>query len=153
ELAGLKTVLFDALRPMPPAQFKEVITGPASRALVNGRHAEFKPDLVSQLLADCAQGADTLPLLSLTLSRLYANYGQDGDLRLDEYVDMGGMAGVIRSETESFLAADPVARTTQLATLHSAFIPWLATINPDNDQPMRRMARLSDLPPASLPLV
>ena len=32
ELAGLKNVVFDALRPMPSAQFKEVITGPAGRA-------------------------------------------------------------------------------------------------------------------------
>ena len=29
---GLKTVVFDALKPMPKVQFKEVITGPAIRA-------------------------------------------------------------------------------------------------------------------------
>ena len=32
ELMGLKTVVFDALKPMPKVQFKEVITGPAIRA-------------------------------------------------------------------------------------------------------------------------
>ena len=37
--------------------------------------------------------------------------------------------------------------------LHDAFIPWLATINPDNDQPMRRVARWDDLPDASRPLI
>ena len=106
ELAGLKTVVFDALRPMHPAQFKEIIVGPAAPRLVNGRPVEFKPDLVDQLLTDCAQGADTLPLLSLTLARLYTDYGNDGDLRLDEYLGMGGMVDVIRGEVESILAVD-----------------------------------------------
>ena len=62
---------------------------------------------------------------------------------------MGGMANVIRTEIESILASDPEKRKAQLETLHAAFIPWLATVNPDNDQPMRRLARMSDLPPAS----
>ena len=153
ELAGLKTVVFDALRPMPTAQFKEVITGPAGRVTLSGSRLEVKPDLVSQLLSDCALGADTLPLLGLTLARLYRNYGGDGDLRLDEYQNMGGMADVIQTEAESILAADPELRKTQLQSLHAAFIPWLATINPENDQPMRRMGHMSDLPPGSRPLV
>ena len=153
EFAGLKTVVFDALKPMPSAQFKEVITGPASRATVGGRRLEVKPDLVQQLLADCAQGADTLPLLGLTLARLYRDYGGDGDLRLDEYQGMGGMTDVIKTEAESILATDPEARKEQLESLHAAFIPWLATVNPDNDQPMRRVARMVDLPAASRPLV
>lgn len=33
-----------------------------------------------------------------------------------------------------------------MAVLRTAFVPWLATINPDNDQPMRRAARWFDLP-------
>ena len=49
--------------------------------------------------------------------------------------------------------ADPEQRQAQLDTLHDAFIPWLATINPDNDQPMRRLARWDDLPAASHPLI
>ena len=153
ELASLKTVLYDALRPMPASQFKEVILGPASRALSSGRVVEFKPDLVRRLLDDCASGADTLPLLSLTLARLYSNYGADGDLRLDEYERMGGMADVIKTEAESVLSADPDVRRDQLELLHAAFIPWLATIGAEDDQPARRIARLSDLPPASRPLV
>ena len=153
ELMGLKTVVFDALKPMPPVQFKEVITGPANRASLSGKRLEVRPDLVQQLLVDCAQGADTLPLLGLTLARLYRDYGSDGDLRLDEYQSMGGMTNIIKTEIESILAADPNIRKGQLETLHAAFIPWLATINPENDQPMRRVARMTDLPPASQPLV
>ena len=153
ELAGLKTVVFDGLRPMPAAQFKEIITGPARRAAARGRTVEFKPDLVGQLLADCGQGADTLPLLSLTLARLFTQYGADGDLRLNEYLQMGGMADIIHSEAESVIAGDPERRRLQLDSLHAAFIPWLATINPDNDQPVRRIARLADLPQDSVALV
>ena len=150
---GLKTVVFDALKPMPKVQFKEVITGPAIRASLSGRQLEIKPDLVQQLLDDCDQGGDTLPLLSLTLARLYREYGSEGDLSLAKYQDMGGMANVIRTEIESILDTDPEKRKAELEILHAAFIPWLATINPDNDQPMRRLARMSDLPPASHRLV
>ncbi len=149
ELMGLKTVVFDALKPMPKVQFKEVIIGPAIRASLSGRQLEVKPDLVQQLLDDCDQGGDTLPLLSLALSRLYRDYGSDGDLSLAEYQSMGGMTNVITNEIELICAADPQNKITQLEALHAAFVPWLATINPDNDQPMRRLARMSDLPPAS----
>ena len=153
ELMGLKTVVFDALKPMPVAQFKEVIIGPAIRATSSAQRLEVKPDLVQQLLADCDQGGDTLPLLSLTLSRLYRDYSSDGDLRLDEYQAMGGINNVIRTEIESILSSDPEIQKAQLETLHAAFIPWLATINPENNQPIRRVARMADLPPASHALV
>ena len=82
---------------------------------------------MQQLLDDCDQGGDTLPLLSLTLARLYREYGSDGDLSLAEYQSMGGMTNVIRTEIESILATDPEKRKTELEILHAAFIPWLAT--------------------------
>lgn len=153
ELAGLKTVVFDALRPMPPAHFKEIILGPAGRTLVNGKHLDVQSKLVNRLLEDCVKGADTLPLLGLTLARLYRDYGSDGDLQFTEYEDMGGMADVIKTEAESILAEDVDARTLQLERLHAAFIPWLATINTANNEPMRRMARMSKLPEVSRPLI
>ena len=143
ELAGLKSWVFDDIKPMPPSQFKEIITDPARRASAAGRRRlEVEPDLVERLLSDCAEGADTLPLLSLTLERLYWDYGSDGNLRLDEYQQMGGMRSVVNHEVEAVLAHDPAERQAQLETLHTAFIPWLATINPQNDAPMRRVARV-----------
>ena len=60
---------------------------------------------------------------------------------------------MVQTEVDKLLAADPEQRQAQLDTLHDAFIPWLATINPDNDQPMRRLARWEDLPAASHPLI
>ncbi len=153
ELAGVETALFDQLKPMPPAGYTEVITGPARRATAAGRRLTVEPALVERLLAETADGADALPLLALTLERLYHDFGADGDLTVAEYESMGGMAQVVQTEVDNLLAADPEQRQAQLDTLHDAFIPWLATINPDNDQPMRRLARWDDLPAASHPLI
>ena len=153
ELAEVHSVVFDELKPMPPAGYTEVITGPARRATAAGRRLSIEPALVERLLAETAEGADALPLLALTLERLYRDFGDDGDLTVAEYESMGGMAQVVQTEIDSLLAADPDQRQAQLDTLHDAFIPWLATINPDNDQPMRRLARWDDLPAASHPLI
>jgi hypothetical protein len=153
ELTGLQSVVFDDLKPMPPSRFREVILGPARRISIQGNRLDIKPDLVNRLEEDCSQGGDTLPLLSLTLSRLYCDYSSDGDLRLDEYEAMGGLKDIIKKEAESILSTDDATRRQQLEWLHAAFIPWLATINPENDQPMRRLAKLDDLPPESNSLI
>ena len=116
-------------------------------------HYEIEPVLVDRLLDDCTEGADTLPLLALTLARLYEDYASDGTLSLPEYLSMGGIQSVVHTEMDSLLAPDPEQRAPQLQQLRSAFIPWLATINPDNDQPMRRVARWADLPEQSRPLL
>ncbi|WP_040776306.1 nSTAND1 domain-containing NTPase [Nocardia pneumoniae] len=153
QLAGVQAIVFDDLKPMPPAQFKEVITGPAERATTAGRPLTIEPALVDRLLADSAQGADTLPLLALTLEHLYCDFGACGNLTLAQYQAMGGMPRIVQTEIDALLDTDPVKRAAQLDILHTAFIPWLATINPDNDQPMRRLARWSDLPADSRPLI
>jgi hypothetical protein len=152
ELAGVATVLFDDLKPMPATHFQEVITGPAARANQGGHPLAVEPALINRLLEDCTQGADTLPLLALTLARL-CQYATDGRLTLAHYEAMGGMGRVVQREIDGLLASDPDQRVTQLGLLRAAFIPWLATINPDNDQPMRRLARVSDLPADSRPLI
>ena len=153
ELAGVHSVVFDELKPMPVAGYTEVITGPARRATGAGRRLTIEPALVEQLLADTAEGADALPLLALTLERLYHKWGDDGDLTVAEYEHLGGMAQIVQAEIDSLFVADPEQRQAQLDILHDAFIPWLATINADNDQPMRRLARWHDLPTESHPLI
>ena len=152
-LNGIGTVLFDELKPMPDSEFKEVIIGPAERATEAGDPLSIAPDLVSRLLADAAEGADTLPLLALTLARLHTDYASTGELTLANYQSMGGMRDVVNNEVDQILGRDPHQRDRALALLRSAFIPWLATVNPHNDQPMRRVARESDLPEASRPLI
>ena len=52
------------------------------------------------------------------------------------------LAQVVQNEVDKLLPADPDQRQAQLDTVHDAFIPWLATINPDNDQPVPRLAPL-----------
>ncbi|MET0993064.1 MAG: TIR domain-containing protein, partial [Mycobacterium sp.] len=154
-LGEINSVLFDELKPMPPSQFKEVITGPASRSEQADQHVQFAPDLVEKLLADASEGADTLPLLSLTLARLYTDWidGSAEELTLAHYESMGGIRDVVNNEIDQVLSRDPHDRRTALGLLRSAFIPWLATINRDSDQPMRRVARYTDLPEPSRALV
>ena len=107
-LAGLDSVVFDSLKPMPLTRFKEVILGPASRSTAAGRVLEIDSELVDQLLADCEQGADALPLLALTLALLYRDYGGSGKLTLAGYEAMGGVARVVQTEIGSLLASDPI---------------------------------------------
>ena len=40
----------------------------------------IKDDLVAGCIEDVGEGADTLPLVALTLSRLYADYGSTGEI-------------------------------------------------------------------------
>ncbi|MDH6247818.1 TIR domain-containing protein [Mycobacterium sp. OTB74] len=152
-LADVNSVVFDQLRPLQPAGYTEVITGPARRATAAGAPLEVEPELVDRLLAETAHSADALPLLSLTLERLYYDFGADGDLAVAEYEIMGGLSEVVQTEVDKLLDTDPEQRQAQLDLLHDAFIPWLATINPDSNEPMRRLARWDDLPAGSRPLI
>jgi WD40 repeat protein len=153
ELASLKSLVFDDLKPMSPNKFREVITGPASRASDSGRRLGIAPNLVDRLLEDAAEGGDALPLLALTLRRLYDRYAAAGELTLGNYEAMGGMRRVVQTTVDEVISTNPQDRSRQLAELRAAFIPWLATVNQDNDQPMRRVARWSDLPESSWPLI
>jgi WD40 repeat protein len=153
QLAGLTSEVFDDLKPMPDNQFREVITSPAARASAGGHKVSIAPNLVNQLLDDAATGGDALPLLALTLRRLYDRYASTGELTSAHYEAMGGMERVVQTAVDEVLSVDPDERRDQLAALRAAFIPWLATINPDNGQPMRRVARESDLPHESQQLI
>ncbi|MGV9743924.1 nSTAND1 domain-containing NTPase [Rhodococcus zopfii] len=151
-LADVRTVPFAELKPLPRTEFKEVIRGPAQRSTEAGRPLTIEPALVDRLLSACGQGADTLPLLALTLARLYQDYGSTGRLTLDEYTATGGMHSVVQTEIDALLSPDPEERRVQLEHLRAAFIPWLATVEPDTGQPLRRIARWSDLPADGRPL-
>ena len=166
-LAGLTSLVFDELKPMPRTQFLDVIVGPARRATEGGQPLRIEPALVQNLLDDCAEGADTLPLLALTLARLFEDYAhaEDGDgrelagntqspiLTAGDYAAMGGIRSVVRNEIDRLLSPEPTRRAAELVSLREAFIPWLATVNPENDQPIRRLARWDDLPETSRPLL
>ena len=95
ELAGVRRVVFDELGPLPAAGYTEVIIGPARRATAAGRRLTVEPALVDRLLTETAEGADALPLLALTLERLYHDFGADGDLTVAEY-ESDGSSGTDR---------------------------------------------------------
>jgi WD40 repeat protein len=152
ELAGLYTEQFD-LRAMDTTQFANVITGPAERSTKGGRPLNLDQQLVRRLLADASGGADTLPLLSLTMAWLYRDYGSSRELTLRPYVERGGIGSVVQAEIDALLSTDTEERAEELKLLRAAFIPWLARINPLSDEPMRRVARWTDLPEAARPLI
>ena len=152
-LDGIGTALFNKLKTMPLHEYPVVIKGPAARASEAGNPLTIADELVDRLIADAGEGADTLPLLALTLRRLYTDYASTGEITVADYDDMGGMPEVVNNVIEEVLSEDSHDRDTALHILRLAFIPGLATINPDNDQPMRRVALESELPEKSRPLI
>ena len=156
-LEAVKQDLFN-LPPLPPAEFKSVIEGPAYRLVEAGGRLAIDPALTERLIAN-AQGADALPLLGFTLERLYADYGGEGHLTLADYEQLGGVQGSLEAAVADALAepgrtpAIPPDRDTQLAALRAAFIPWLARIDPESGAPMRRVARRNEIPEASRAIV
>lgn len=162
-LQGLGSKTFNDLRPLPHALFKDVITGPAERSTAAGHRLQVEPQLVNQLLADCTEGGDTLPLLALTLGRLFEDFRRydtaaggapaTAYLRLADYETLGGVDHVVQTEIDGLLDPDPDTRSTQLGMLRDAFIPWLATANSASGDAMRRIARWDEIPERSKPLI
>lgn len=148
-----------SLAPMLSAAYKDVIEGPAAR-LGAGRTLTIDPAFRDGLLEDIERGGrDVLPLLALTLDELYRKYGcGSGKLTLANYVEFGGISGAIERTVERALdaAADgPIAgdRAAHLNLLREGFIPYLASVDPDTRNPIRRSARISQIPAPARPLI
>jgi len=159
-LDGIRKIPFD-LGPMPKGSYAEVIKGPARRLDGTPRQIEIEDALVDALLADIEAGGakDALPLIAFTLERLYLEHGGDGDLTVDEYRSLGGIRGSIEAAVERALkAADadpaiPKDHASRMVLLRRGLIPWLAGVDPDNNAPRRRVARLSEIPAEARPLI
>ena len=89
----------------------------------------------------------------MTLAWLYRDYGTTGRLTAAPYAERGGMGSVVQTEIDTLLSSDDEERCHQLELLRSAFIPWLARINPLGNEPMRRVAKWTNLPEAARPLI
>ena len=159
-LAGMSQQTF-SLTPMPKGAFRDVIEGPIRRLVYSGGKLGFEPALTEQLLKDMDTGAgkDALPLLAFTLEYLYQEYSGDGELRLQDYRDMGGVAGAIEVATEKVFNKArqnpklPDDRAALEAIARRALIPWLAGIDPETKAPRRRVARLSEIPAEASPII
>jgi WD40 repeat protein len=149
-LAGVPQVPFN-LPPLAAADYRGVIEGPADRVTDAGRPLTLEPGLTAALLAD-AQGTDALPLLGFTLERLYVEHGGDGALTAADYEALGGVQGSIEAAVaEAFADPDaapriPADAAEREALLKRAFVPHLMGVNEANGEPVRRTARLDDLP-------
>ena len=150
-----------SLPPMPRGAYADVITGPAMRLEGTHRPLKIEEQLTDALLTDIEDGGakDALPLLAFTLERLFIEYGDDGDLKLSEYDELGRIKGSIEAAVErALLAADsdpavPRDRKARLDLLRRGLIPWLAGIDPDTGEPRRRVARLAEIPQEARPLI
>jgi formylglycine-generating enzyme required for sulfatase activity len=146
------------LLPLPRTSYRDVILRPLDVLAQRGQKVVIAPTLTEHLITD-ATGADALPLLAFTLHQLYREFSAGGTITLEQYQAMGGVTGVIDSALKFALAdpgkdpAIPASNNEQLARLRAAFIPWLAQIDPESSLPMRRVARMEELPPDSLPIV
>jgi formylglycine-generating enzyme required for sulfatase activity len=160
ELEGVRQVTL-SLPPMPKGAYAEVIKGPAKRLDGTPRALKVEDSLVQSLMTDLEAGGakDSLPLLAFTLERLYGEYHAGGQLKLEHYAELGGIAGSLEAAVkQAFKAANadakiPRDRHARLALLRRGLIPWVAGIDPDTGAPRRRVARLSEIPAEARPLM
>jgi WD40 repeat protein len=137
------------LLPLPQTSYRDVILKPIELMARRGKRITISPALVDQLVGDAA-GADALPLLAFTLSYLYQAYAPGGTIGLEQYNEIGGVAGAIDKALKQALArpgdapAIPAAPAEQLACLRATFIPWLTRLEPETNEPKRRVARLDE---------
>jgi formylglycine-generating enzyme required for sulfatase activity len=146
------------LLPLPRTSYLEVILKPLEVIARRGQRLTIGPKLAEQLVAD-ATGADALPLLAFTVSHLYENFAAGGEITLEQYEGMGGVAGSIEMALKQALSKPgnepviPSARNEQYSLMRAAFVPWLARVDPATGQPMRRVARQDQIPKNSFPIV
>ena len=148
-----------SLSPMLRAAYKDVIEGPAAR-LGAGRTLTIDPAFRDRLLEDIERGGrDVLPLLALTLEELYCKFGRGtGKLTLADYREFEGISGAIERTVQRALdaAAEGAVegnRADHLNRLREGFIPYLASVDPDTLSPIRRSARISQIPAPARPLI
>lgn len=127
--------------PMGLLQLRSVIEEPASLA-----ELELVPGLVERLVADTAS-AQALPLLSMTLQRLWDRHGSSGRWELAHYEALGCVQAAVAREAEAALGPAPDAAA--LAELRQAL---LALVRLDEQgRASRQACAWADVSPAARP--
>jgi WD40 repeat protein len=138
------------LEPLQEHRLKDVIEKPATRA---GRRIE--PALVDQLAQDTG-ATIALPFLAFTLRELYETVPPNQPWRIADYevlgepsLDINPIAGCVRRRAnEAAFGSTPEGAFDP--DLRRAFVPLMTDIG-DNEQPIRRIARWSDIPTKAEP--
>jgi hypothetical protein len=112
------------LPPLSPSAYRDVITRPAAVYARRVARLDIEPALIETLIAK-ATGADALPLLALTLQRMFDLFHKEQRLTVADYDAMGGVEGSIdRALAEAQKAAGNAGSEDSLRRL---LIPALAT--------------------------
>jgi formylglycine-generating enzyme required for sulfatase activity len=144
------------LEPIAPADFGELITGPADRSQLT-----LQPGLAERLVAESG-GGDALPLLAFTLEKLWkarekrggaavGPRGERWDLTVADYEALGGVEGAVSTRAAECWNPRTSPEEEQEA-LRQAFLDHLVALS-DDGRAAKRPARLDDLPPASREIV
>jgi len=138
-------ILF-SLPPIPVAEFKNIIEGPAKLARPP---IEIEHEL-TQKLTDDLDSLDALPLLAFALERLRSDVGADAKLTLSNYREhLGGIGGAIQAAFAEALGTHPDRDT--LALVRRAFVPGMVRV--DESGIRRRVATVAGLPAETMQLV
>ena len=154
DLVGMATT--EALEPIRPEDFAELITGPAARSGLT-----LEPGLTERLVSESG-GRDALPLLAFTLEKLWQKREKRGaavagpagswwDLTVEDFDALGGVDGAVSSQAA--ICWNPATSSAaDEAALREVFLDHLVTLN-ENGLAGKRAARLVDLPERSQPMV
>ena len=146
------------LLPLPQSSYRDITFKPLAVIGHRGQRLAIEPALADRLISD-AVGADALPLLAFTLSHLYQEFSAGGKITLADYEVMGGVVGSLDMAVKRALSrpgdepAIPAAKAEQLSRMRAAFIPWLARVDFETELPMRRVAKMDEIPESSRPIV
>jgi formylglycine-generating enzyme required for sulfatase activity len=140
-----------SLAPLPDTEFSQVIQGPAKvHSHRTAQAVAVEPALVDRLQLDTKRGADPLPLLALTLHSLYQPQAQHHEVVLslaDYHQSVGGLDGVVAhviQQALNMVHAAPEPSGTANLNLEPLFT-LIASIDPQSEQPARRVARLKEV--------
>jgi formylglycine-generating enzyme required for sulfatase activity len=139
---GLVAPEMQALPPLSPTAYRDVIAKPAEVYTKAVRRLAVEPALASKLALD-ATGGDALPLLAFTLEKLFQKFSADGNLTLARYEGLGGIGGSIdRALTDALRQAGAAGSEENLRRL---IVPGLATWDPEANAAKRLVAHESEL--------
>ena len=134
ERAGLAEVIDDPLviEPLSRARLPIVIQQPAQRAGL-----QFAPGLVEQMVEETT-GGDALPLLAYTLRELHQQAGDDGNVTVAEYQELGGVIGALQRRADRL--TDELGRRGSADSVLPT-LTRLAVVEGDAEPTSRRIPR------------